>query len=112
MHMRTLLLAALVILSAPVAADFEVVTEAHEVRLDHLRLPGTGGGTLSFKPCLECAWQTVRVSPNTRYEANGRVYTLEGFRSELQKVADPESAWLTVMQHVETNTITAVEAVL
>ena len=112
MHMRTLLLAALVVLSAPAAADFETVVEAHEVRLDHLRLPGAAGGTLSFRPCLECPWQTVRVSPGTRYEANGRAYTLEAFRSELQKIADPESAWLTVMQHVETNTITAVEAVL
>ena len=112
MHMRTLLLAALVVLSAPAAADFEPVTEAHEVRLDHLRLPGTAGGTLSFKACAECAWQTVRVSSDARYEANGRAYTLEDFRSELQKVTDPESAWLTVMQHLETNTITAVEAVL
>lgn len=112
MRIRTLLAAALVVMSAPAAADFEIVVEAHEVRLDHLRLPGTAGGTLSFKPCIECPWQTVRVSPNTRYEVNGRTYTLEDFRSELQNVADPESAWLTVMQHLETNTITAVEAVL
>ena len=112
MYMRTLLLAALVVLSAPAAADLETVTEAHEVRLDHLRLPGADGGTLSFKPCPECSWQTLRVSSGMRYEANGRAYTLEGFRTELQKVADPESTWLTVMRHIETNTITAVEAVL
>ena len=112
MHMRKLLVAALVVLSAPAAADFEKVIEAHEVRLDHLRLPGTAGGTLSFKACVECAWQTVRVSPDTRYEANGRAYTLEAFRQALQEVTDPDSEWLTVMQHLESNTITAVEAVL
>lgn len=112
MHIRKVLIAALAFLSVPAAADFETVIEAHEVVLADLRLPGAAGGTLSFKPCVSCSYQTVRVTAETRYVANGRTYTLEEFRRELEKVADPGSEWLTVMHHLESNTITAVEAVL
>lgn len=112
MHIRTLLLAAVLLLSVPAAADFETVVKAHEVRVSDIRLPGTATGTLSFKSCVECPYQTVRVTATTRYEANGRNYTLEQFRSELEANATPRSEWLTVMHHLESNTITAVQAIL
>lgn len=112
MHIRILLIAALVFLSMPADADFKLVAKAHEVALSDIRLPGTAGGTLSFKPCVECAYETARVTSETRYEANGRRLTLEEFRQELEQVADPSSVWLTVMQDLESKTITTVQAVL
>lgn len=112
MHNRILLLGALLLLSVPAAADFEPVVQAHEVMISDIRLPGAAGGTLSFKPCVNCPYETVRVTPNTRYEANGRSYTLEEFRRQLEETVNPRSEWLTVMHHLETNTITAVQAVL
>lgn len=112
MRIRTLLIAALVFLSMPAGADFKPLAKAHEVALSDFRLPGTVGGTISFKPCVTCSYETARVSSETLYEANGRRFTLEEFRQELAKVVDPSSVWLTVMQDLESNTITAVQAVL
>lgn len=109
MHIRTLLIAALLVLSIPAGADFVTVVKAHEVALADLRLPGTAGGTLSFKPCGECPYETVRVTAQTRYETNGRSFTLEEFRRELESVGSREE-WITVLHHLESDTITAVRA--
>jgi hypothetical protein len=109
MKIRSLVVAALICVSVPAAADFIDIVKAHEVELANLRLPGTSGGTLSFKPCDACPYQTVRVTAETSYEANGRSFTLEEFRRELEAV-DPNDEWLTLMHHLESNTITAVRA--
>lgn len=109
MHIRTLLAAVLIGASLPAAAGFVTIVEAYEVQLSDLRLPGSTGGTLAFRPCAQCDYETVRVTSSTRYEVNNKSYTLEAFRQELERVRDPDEQSVTVMHHLKSDTITAVQ---
>jgi hypothetical protein len=50
----------------------------------------------------------VRVTAATRYEANDRSLTLEDFRSELEQVRNPRDVTVTVLRHLESDTVKAV----
>jgi hypothetical protein len=106
--MKTLIIAILLCFGVPAAAEFVLVAEAHEVALRDLRLPGNANGTLSFKPCETCDYQTVRVTAATEYEANGRLYPLQEFRGQLENVRNPAGVTATVLHHLESDTIKAV----
>lgn len=113
MRIRILLLA-LVALGGPMTAGtaiadaFPVIVKAYETTLPTLRLPASVNGTLSFKACDRCEYQTVRVTPATRYEANGRVYELADFRKALAGIGNTRNAAVTVKHHLESNTIKAI----
>jgi hypothetical protein len=94
--------------TASAERPFPVVVKAYESDLRSLRLPGSTSGTLSFKACSECDYKTVRVSPNTRYEANGEVYPLADFRQALAALDNRSRTAVTVKHHLESNLITAV----
>lgn len=108
MKIRVILLALAICLSLPAAANFEIVSKAHEVSLADLRLPGSTAGTLTFKPCRDCDYQTVRVTAATRYEVNRQSVDLEAFRSQLSNIRDRREKTITVLHHLESDTITAV----
>lgn len=111
MRIRTVLiaLAALAGLAQLATAQqaFPVVVKAYEAKLSSMRLPGNVNGTLSFKPCSDCEYKTLRVSANTRYEADGEVYRLEDFRHELAALSRNKTA-VTVKHHLESDLITAI----
>ena len=109
MHIRSYLALALLGLSLPAAADFSTVTQAYEVPLSELRLPGNAHGTLGFRLCSECTSQTVRVQSDTRYVLNGRTVTLGRFKSELGKIKRTRDVAATVLHHLESNVITGVK---
>lgn len=109
MNFRKLLTVLLIASSVPAAADFVTVVEAYEVQLADLRLPGNTNGTLAFKACAECEYQTVRVTAATRYVANNRAFSLQDFRVEMAGVPSPEDQSVTVLHHLESDTITAVK---
>jgi hypothetical protein len=108
---RMLFIAALAALSVPAAADLVVVSKAHEVSLENIRLPGSTNGTLSFKPCETCDYQTVRVTAATRYEANEQSFDLEAFRKELEGIRNPREETATVLHHLKSDTIVAVQII-
>jgi len=109
MHIRNYLALALLGLSLPAAADFSTITQAYEVALSDLRLPGNAGGTLGFKNCSECAPQTIQVNSKTRYILNGRAVTLEKFKSELDVIKANRDVAATVLHHLESNVVTGVK---
>lgn len=106
--MRLSIIVILALAAVPAGADFVVVSKAHEVALTDLRLPGSTVGTLSFKACDTCDYRTVRVTAATEYEANGRLYELADFRKQLETVPDPAEETVTVLHHLESDTIKAV----
>ena len=114
MRIKTSLIAIFAIAGAGTAAladqspVFPVVVKAHEVRLSGLRLPASSNGTLGFKPCNECDYETVRVTAATRYDANGQYLELEDFRNAVARITDRANAAVTVKQHLESDTITVV----
>lgn len=112
MRIRIALIAMLAALGLSQAASaekpFPIVVKAYEAELRSMRLPGSTSGTLSFKACSTCEYKTVRVSPNTRYEANGEVYPLTDFVQTLAALDDRNRTSVTVKHHLESDLITAI----
>lgn len=99
----------LLALSVTAVADFRTIAEAHEVDLSNLRLPGNELGTVSFKLCSDCIAQVSRVNGNTRYAINDHAYPLSEFKKQLKLVRDPDKQNVSVLQHLESNTIQSIE---
>lgn len=108
MNIRTVVFALALGLSFPAAAGFEIVSKAHEVSLADLRLPASTSGTLSFKPCEECAYTSVRVTSRTQYETNRQRLPLEDFRKQLASITNRQNVSVTVLHHLESDTIKAI----
>ena len=108
MNIRTVVFALALGVSFPAAATFEIVSKAHEVSLADLRLPASTSGTLTFKPCEECDYKTVRVSVETQYETNGQRLALEDFRRQMSSMRNRQDVSVTVLHHLESDTIKAI----
>ncbi len=109
MHSRKVLVLVLLGLSLVAAADFRTITEAYEVDLSDLRLPGSENGTLTFKQCSDCEAQTLRVTSKTRYVINDRHFALVEFKEQLKTVRNRKDQNVSVLHHLESNTIKAVK---
>ena len=109
MQLQKLLVLVLLGLSLAAAADFKTITEAYEVDLIDLRLPGSENGTLTFKQCPDCEAQTLRVTSKTRYVLNDRDFALAEFKEQLKRVRNRKDQSVSVLHHLESNTIEAVK---
>ena len=109
MHSRKLLVLVLLGLSLAVAAEFRTITEAYELVLSDLRLPGNEYGTLTFKQCSDCDTQALRVTGETRYLINNRDFSLTDFKEQLKRVRNRKDQNVAVLHHLESDTIKAIE---
>ncbi len=109
MHSRKLLVLVLLGLSLAAAAEFRTITEAYELDLSDLRLPGNEYGTLTFKQCIDCDAQTLRVTGETRYLINDRDFSLTDFKDRLIRVTNRKDHNVVVLHHLESDTIKAIE---
>ena len=109
MHIQRLLVLIILGLSLSAAADFRTITEAYEVDLRDLRLPGSENGTLTFKQCSDCDAQTLRVTGKTRYLINDRDFALAKFKEQLKRVRNRKGQNVAVLHHLESDTIKAIE---
>lgn len=108
MRIKILLSVFVLALALPAAAEFRTVKAAYEVRLTELRLPQNEAGTIAYKTCGECAFQTTRVSGETSWVLNGRSMSLAKFREGLANIEDRDNKYVTVMHHLESNRVTKV----
>lgn len=106
MQIQKFMAVILLTLSFSATADFVTVTEAYEVTVSNLTMPINEVGTLKFKQCDDCDWQTVMVNGSTRYVLNGANVQLNEFK---QQIAGVNSKTATVLHHLESNRITAVK---
>lgn len=111
MHSKLILLAALASLSFAAAAENYIVSQAYEIAVADLRLPGNAVGSVAFKDCEACETQTVRVNSDTRYLLNDRDVSLADFRNAVRSIKDKRSNIATVIHHLESNLIVAVHVV-
>ena len=109
MHIQRLLVLTILGLSLAAAADFRTITEAYEVDLSDLRLPGSENGNLTFRQCSECDPETLRVTVKTRYLINDRDFALAQFKKQLKRVATRKDHGIAVFHHLESNTIKAIK---
>ena len=106
MKFKTPIFATLLFLGLTAASHADqVVSQAYEVSLDNFRAPATENGGVSFKECDSCDRKVVRVSEGTRYTVNGKAVMLEDFRKAIASASDRSKTWLTVLHHLESDTI-------
>ena len=106
MQIQKLIAVILLALSFSATADFVTVTEAYEVAASNLTMPVNEVGTLKFKQCDDCEWQTVMVNGGTQYVLNGANVALNEFKVQ---IAGANNKTVTVLHHLESNRITAVK---
>ena len=104
---RNLIIAGLLLGLSVVASaqDGRVISQAHELTLADFRAPATTNGGITFKACPTCEYITARVGPNTRYTLDGKDIRLVDLRNALRGIRDRESVYVTVLRHLETNTV-------
>lgn len=95
-------------LSAPGVAQFRTLSEAYEVRLSDLRLPQSEDGTVAYKTCDDCPYESKLVSRDMQWILNGRSLPLEEFRRNLVTVTDKENTLVTVLHHLGSDRVTRV----
>lgn len=110
MNLRIIFTALLLGLALSAAAQDRITSQAYEVVLSEFRAPATVNGGASFKPCSQCERQVVRVTPGTRYSVNGTTLSLEKFRQAIAQASDRDEKSITVLHHLESNTIVSVSA--
>lgn len=112
MKARLTVFALLLTLALPAAAQITTVALAHEVRLSDLRLPQSDGGTIGFRACETCEFQTERVTAATRWIVNGERTSLKEFRESVAEAGDKNLTYATVLHHLRQDRITEVAVFL
>ena len=112
MHIRKLLVALLMTVSLSAAAEFITIEQGYEVALSDMTTPVTSTGSLVFKECEDCDAKTIRMTRNTRFIVNGRTVELQEFRKQVFQVRDRSQVPVTVMHHLESDTVTSVSVTL
>ena len=112
MKLKFFIIAMCLGMALPVTADFVTITEAYEVALSDIRLPGSENGTIAYKECGTCKFMTKRVDSDTRWLINGKAVPLKKFREATSRVTDRDNEPVTVLHHLERNRVTAVSVYL
>ncbi|MDH3352325.1 MAG: hypothetical protein OEM60_09815 [Gammaproteobacteria bacterium] len=109
MKIKTLIAVTLLCLGFAAAAQDRIVSQAYEVALSDFRAPATENGGAAFKECRNCARRIVRVTSGTRYAVNGQSLSLEKFREAISKADDRDEKSVTVLHHLESDTIVSID---
>lgn len=112
MKIKILVSVLLLAVALPAAAEFRTVQRAYEVYLADMRLPQNEAGTISFKSCNDCEFQTTRVNGKTVWILNGRSMSLTKFRERIARIEDRDKASVTVLHHLENDRISKVTVTL
>lgn len=108
MKIKMIVTALLLSLSITAAAQLKTIAEAYEVALSDVRLPQSEGGTIAFKPCSDCPYETKRVTAATIWEFNGKAMSLEKFRRNFAALDRSAGMPIQVLHHLELNQVTKV----
>ena len=112
MNTKTLLAVTLIFLGLSVDAEDRIISLAYELSLSDFSAPVTQNGGATFKTCATCERIIVRVTPATRYSINGKSVRLEDFRIAVRQVSDRDEKDVTVLHHLESDTIKSINVSL
>ena len=105
---RALFATAIIALSCTASADFTTVARAYEIPLSTFNVPVTHNGVISFKECDDCNTVSARMTNNTQLVVNGKFVTLKDFRAEAFQVRERSTTFLTILHHLESDTISSI----
>ena len=89
-----------------------VISQAYEIALSNFRAPATTNGGVAFQVCDDCERMSVRVTAGTSYKVNGKAVKLEEFKKAIAYVSDRDEVVLTVLHHLESDTIEMIDVSL
>jgi len=112
MKTRILIIAATLLLALQASAEFVTVSRAYEIALSDFRAPATESGAAIFRTCADCDFLTVRVTPRTTYEINGRKLDLHKFREQIFKIREREPVTVIVLHHLESDTVLSIKTTI
>ena len=98
------------IFSAAAMGEGRVISQAYEILLNNFQAPISTNSTIVFKECDDCESMHVRVTEATLYSVNGRSVRLEDFRIAILQTGDRDSMAVTVLHHLESNTVESIDA--
>ena len=87
-----------------------VISQAYEVMLDDFQAPASPAGNVIFRSCEECERVSVRVTATTKYSINGKTVRLEDFRVAVLQTNDRDNKSVTVLHHLESNSVESIDA--
>ena len=105
MKIKTLIAVTLLCLGQLAFGLGAVISQGYEISLSKFRAPATVNGNVAFQECDECDRMNVRVTDGTRYAVNGKAVRLEDFKKAIARVSDRDEVTLTVLHHLESDTI-------
>lgn len=108
MKIKMIFTALLLSLSITAAAQLKDPGAAYEVKMTDVRLPTSEVGTIGYKPCGECDFETRRVNRSTIWEFNGERMTLEKFRHRVSQVDRSLNVPVQVLHDFTSNQVTKV----
>ncbi len=108
MDVRKLFAIALIGLGLAASVQAEVVSQAYELTMDQFTAPTTANSNIAFKECEDCQVLRMRVSAATSYTVNGKQVRLDDFRLAVAELRGNEQASVTVLHHLESNTVQSI----
>ena len=102
---RIFIVAILMGLALPAAADFRPISRAYEISLDNFSAPVSLNAAAIFRECNDCTPRTVRVTANTDYRVNNQSVTLKEFRDSIFTVQNRSVETIVVLHHLESDTV-------
>jgi len=112
MKIKTLLTTTLLCLGLAMTAQAQIISQAYELALSDFSAPATENGGVSFKQCKTCDRQVVRVTSATRYTINGKAVRLEDFQKAVLQSRNGPERDVTVLHHLESDTIESIDVSL
>lgn len=109
MRIRVLIFILWAGISGVAVAGNHIVSQAYEIAVAELRLPGGPTGTVSFRDCNTCVIQTIPVTPDTRYVLNGRYVSLLKFKRALATIVNKRENIATVIHHLKSDSIVEIQ---
>jgi hypothetical protein len=108
MDIRKLFAMTLIGVGLAASVHAEVVSQAYELTMDQFTAPTTANSGLAFKECEDCEILRTRVTAATSYMVNGKQLRLDDFRLAVSQLRGSEQASVTVLRHLESNTVVSI----
>ncbi|MGI9270293.1 MAG: hypothetical protein ACR2QT_00855 [Woeseiaceae bacterium] len=108
MNIKKLVTITLICVGFAASAQGDVVSQAHELTLSQFTAPTTNNASIAFKECDDCERLRTRVTNATSYSFDGKRVRLEKFRTAVSQVRDRDNTFVTVLRHLESNTVVSI----
>jgi hypothetical protein len=95
-------------IGAAAQADVRTLVRAVETSTAFMNVPTAANARLSFKPCGECEFIEVRLTPTTQYYVRGELLGFADFRKRFNSLRPSREDYALVSFDTESNTVTTI----